>query len=347
MASNLHYQHRDTMSKRAVIIYNPISGRPGRRAENARALIELLKERGVEAEAHATAAPNDAVRLAREATSEGAEIVVSYGGDGTLNEVLQGLVGGNAALAVWAGGTANVVARDILMPSDLKGLADVIAAGKTRRIALGRALSVVQTGAGERGPGAGDETGDSNRQPGYDMATDLNRPPAPDPRPPQRYFLMFAGIGLDASITRAVNPKLKRRTGEFAFWISGMKHIATWGAEPFMIEVDGRAYESAFAVIGNGKSYGGGLKLTPNADLEEALFEVAIFPPRSNILAYMPDFARCLRGDAARTSATIVKGRHIKVNSSDELWVEVDGELIGSLPMEFDIVPDALSIIIP
>src|SRR5687768_4661246 len=97
--------------KRATIIYNPMSGRPARRADNARRMAELLAERGIQAEARATAGPDDATRLAREAVNNGSDIIISYGGDGTLNEVLQGIIGSRAALAIWAGGTANVVAR--------------------------------------------------------------------------------------------------------------------------------------------------------------------------------------------------------------------------------------------
>jgi diacylglycerol kinase (ATP) len=291
--------------KRATIIYNPMSGRPGRRAENAAEMAQLLGERGCDAEAMATTGPDDATRLARQAVSKGSEIIISYGGDGTLNEVLQGLVGSPAALAVWAGGTANVVAVDLEMPKSIKQLADVISAGKTRRIALGVA------------------------------------------RPLERYFLMFAGIGLDASIARNVNPRLKRRTGEFAFWVEGVKHLATWAAEPFVVDVDGKQFKSTFTLIGNGKGYGGGICITPDARLEEPWFELYILPPLANKLSYLRELYTCMRGDIRSTSAAHVRGQHVKINSSHEPLVEVDGEIIGSLPMSFDAVPDALSIIVP
>jgi YegS/Rv2252/BmrU family lipid kinase len=300
--------------RRATIIFNPMSGRPGRRAENAREMVRLLGERGIEAEARATTAPDDATRLAREAIERGADIIVSYGGDGTLNEVLQAMIGSRAALAVWPGGTANVVAVDLGMPSNIIRLADIIAGGKQGRIAVGLARS-----------GGGDEAG---------------------PRA-ERYFFMFAGIGLDASIARNVNMRLKRRTGEFAFWVEGMKHLITWDAEPFVVDVDGQEYESTFTLIGNGKGYGGGICMTPDARLEEPWFELYILPPLPGKAAYLGELVTCLRGRLERSRARLVRGRHIKVNSSHRPWVEVDGEIIGPLPMTFDIVPDALSIIVP
>src|SRR5690554_5658050 len=106
-------------SRLATIIYNPASGRSGRRAENVAALQKLLQARGIETEARATRGPHDATELAREAVAAGAETIISYGGDGTLNEVLQAMVGTSAALAVWPDGTANVVARELGMPSEL------------------------------------------------------------------------------------------------------------------------------------------------------------------------------------------------------------------------------------
>ncbi|MCI0486532.1 MAG: hypothetical protein L0229_08015 [Blastocatellia bacterium] len=346
--------------KRAALIYNPMSGRAGRRAEEARLMVELLGKRGIDATSHATREPNDATRLARESVEAGADIIIGYGGDGTLNEVLQGIVGSRAALAVWAGGTSNVVARDLGLMVDIERLADIIAAGKTKRIALGVAR---RKDAGEqRSRGAEEQKNEEVEEMQDKGAEERKSPPAPLPPCPlaqkaplhpytpaqkERYFLMFAGIGLDASITRNVNPKLKRKTGEFAFWVSGIKHLATWEAEPFTVEVDGEKYESVFAVIGNGKGYGGGISITPHANLEDPWFEVSIFPRRANNLAYLSDLARCVYGSPEKTNATMVRGRHVVANSSDAPWVEVDGEVIGPLPMEFYILPDALPVIIP
>lgn len=305
-----------------------MSGRPASRSEDVRRMIGLLGQRGVDAQAHATAGPDDANNLAEEAVAAGADIIISYGGDGTLNEVIQGMARSQTALAVWPGGTANVVARDLGVPFDIEGLADMIAAGKTRRIALGLANSG-DGGTGRRG----------------DTATLAHSPPRHLAQ--SRYFVMMAGIGLDASIARSVNKKLKRRTGEFAYWLSGIKHLFLWRAEPFTIEVDGRGYKGAFALIGNGRGYGGGMMMTPGARLEEPWFEVYILPPLANNFAYLRALGACMRGKPEVAGVSLVKGKHIKANSAHEPWVEADGEIIGPLPMTFDIVPDALSVIVP
>src|SRR5262249_23410515 len=94
--------------KRATIIYNPVSGRNMFRERRVRKMIKLLEDQGTSTSAAATCGPNTGADLAREAIGHDSDVIICYGGDGTLNEVLPGIVGSNAKLAVWAGGTANV-----------------------------------------------------------------------------------------------------------------------------------------------------------------------------------------------------------------------------------------------
>lgn len=302
--------------KRATIVYNPMSGRPGRRAENVRAMIGLLARRGIEAQGLGTNGPHDASLIAGNAVADGVDIVISYGGDGTLNEVIQGMANSRTALAIWPGGTANVVAQDLEIPSEIERLADMIAAGKTKRVALG----VAKASSGTR-----------NSEPGTS----------------HRYFLMMAGIGIDASIARRVNKSLKRLVGQLAYWWCGIKQLFLWRADRFTIDVDGKRFESAFALIGKGKGYGGGMTMTPGAKLEEPQFEVFILPPLRNNFSYLRALRACKKGKPETAGATLLKGRVIKADSSVEPWVQVDGEVIGSLPMSFEVVPDALSIVVP
>jgi YegS/Rv2252/BmrU family lipid kinase len=310
--------------KSAVIIFNPSSGRPRSRAVALDRMVRLLSERGIDAVAKPTERPNHASLLAEAAVREGVEIVISYGGDGTVNEVLQGMIPGRAALAIWPGGTANVAAHDLKLPFNLERLAGVIAAGKTVRVAAGLAT----------------------KEANHERA--LNDSVSPRGTPgDSRYFFMFAGIGLDASICRGVNPRLKKKSGQFAFWVSGLKHLFTWSGEPFSVEVDGATYESTFTLIGKGKSYGGGLRFTPHARLEDDWFEVFIVPPRRRNTRYLLDLACSIAGEPSRAGLTLVRGKSVRANSSFTPWVEADGELVGPLPMSFNVVPDALSVIIP
>ena len=314
-------------------------------------MARLLAEHGIVAEAKATTAPDDATRLASEAIANGSNIIISYGGDGTLNEVIQAMVGSDAVLGVWAGGTANVVARDLALPRDTQRLADVIAAGKTKRIALGvasrRPLSLVPSPLLED---QGKEFASATAAQGDDVEGErvaVEQRARDKGQGASRFFLMFAGIGLDASISRGVNRKLKRKTGEFAFWVSGIKHLLMWKRDPFTVEVNGKKYESAFTLIGNGKSYGGNLEMAKNARLEDSELEVFILPRHKTNIAYLFALIKCFFKKPEKTEATIVKGTRVVMESDKEVWVELDGELAGTLPMTFEVLPNALSVIVP
>src|SRR5262249_5666823 len=128
---------RPCSMKRLLLVYNPHSGRPRDRHRAVSLMGDALSRRGVHVEARSTAAPGDATRLSHDALQSGVDVIIAHGGDGTVNEVLQPLVGGTTPLAVWPGGTANVLGRELGLPTDVDGAADMIARGHTRRVSVG------------------------------------------------------------------------------------------------------------------------------------------------------------------------------------------------------------------
>ena len=292
----------------AVIIWNPKSAAHRRRdrAAELREVREGLARAGVAAELWETTGPGMAGALARRAVDEGASLVVANGGDGTFNEVLQGMVGTETPLALWPAGTANVLAVELGLPTAPDAIVETVRAGVERRISVGR--------AGER------------------------------------YFFLMAGIGLDASIVRGVSPALKARVGEGAYWLSGIKHYVAWRPETFRLTIDGVDYDGAFAAIGNATSYGGGFRLTPRASLDEALLDVCIFPTRRFAASYTRDLVAVILGDPTRFGdVTYIKAHDLTATGAldNQPWVQVDGEILGQLPMRFEAVPDAITILVP
>lgn len=298
------------MSKsNTVLISNPSAGRGGAsRAHEVARFCEAMKARGVEVEVMNTTAQGEATQLAaRAAENEGATVIVS-GGDGTINEALQGLVGKNARLAIWPRGTANVLAREIAMPTDLAKAAEIIARGKFKRIYMGCATL--------------EETGE------------------------RRYFLLMAGIGLDASVVEGTRPGLKRRVGKAAFWYAGLEHVLGWEPVSFKLEVGGETFPATFAAIGNGSRYGGGLRVTPRARLDQPEFEICIINSRSR-LRYLGLIPAILRGDLTDQPPDLRFIRATRARATGKVAVQVDGELIGQLPMSFEIVPGQIELICP
>ena len=300
-----------TEKKRTVrLISNPNAGRGGRRraAEVAR-FCELLRERGIEVETQMTRAAGDATRLAAEAVRDGLNEVLVSGGDGTINEALQGLVGGRVRLGIWPAGTANVLAHELQLPFDAAGAAAVIARGQTRRIYAGCAT---EERSGER-----------------------------------RYFFLMAGIGLDASIVERVRPRLKRRVGEGAFWLSGLGHLVHWRPVPFSVEIEGQIYPATFAAFGRAAHYGGDISVTPRARLDEPEFEICLVNSYSRA-RFLWLLAHALRqGDARRDMTGMRYVRATRARATGEARMQVDGELTGRLPVIFEIAPEPVEVIAP
>lgn len=302
-----------------ALITNPHAGRGGHhRAREVTRFCERLRSHGVEIEALATAAPGDATTLAAHAAAAGARIIIASGGDGTINEVLQGLIGTASQLAIWPAGTANVLAREIAMPFDAERAADVIFRAAARRIHAGCAIR--------------EDTGE------------------------KRFFLLMAGIGLDASVVRRVKPHLKRRVGEAAFWYSGLEHLATWQPAQFTVEIDGASWPATFAAIGKSPHYGGGLAITPRARLEAAEFEVCVVNSQSR-LRYLRLLTDVVRGASVAAAAgapgaqeqaqDVCFQRATRVRATGPAFVQIDGELIGELPMTFEIAAATIELIVP
>jgi YegS/Rv2252/BmrU family lipid kinase len=295
--------------RRAVLIANPNAGR-GRAvaAQDAEEFMRLARAEGVGVEVLQTRGPDDAARLARESVAAGATDVVVRGGDGTVHEAVQGLVGADARLTVWPAGTANVLARQLEMSSNAPEVARVFLKGKTKRITLGRATQEL-TGA-------------------------------------RRYFFMLAGVGLDASVVSHVRPRLKRRVGEAAFWYAGLGHLAHWTPREFTVEVEGERLTATYAAVGKAPWYGGGLALTPRASLDADTFEVCVINTRSR-LRYLRLLAHAVRGGAPVGTRGVTYVRAARLRCEGEVAVQADGELIGELPMTFEIVPEGLEVVVP
>jgi diacylglycerol kinase (ATP) len=162
-----------------------------------------------------------------------------------------------------------------------------------------------------------------------------------------RYFALMAGIGVDAGVVEAVNPTLKGKIGQGAFWLAGFQQLARYHFLPFEIQVDGHSHSCTFAIISKVKWYASRFQLTPRASLFSDTFEICLFHStnRWRYLTYL--FYSSFSKHECLQDVTILQGRKIKAVGPDQVMVQVDGELIGTLPQEFQIQEDALTLVIP
>jgi diacylglycerol kinase (ATP) len=290
--------------RRATIICNPLSGLRRPRPDQIDQARHFLQSHHIETECVMTEGPGHATTLAAQAIAGGIDLVIVKGGDGTLNEVLQAMIGSDVPLALWPSGTANVLAKVLKVPRDVDRLLPMMISGQTMRVTVGQA-----------------ET---------------------------RYFFLMAGIGLDASIIRHLNPKLKQIGGELAFWASGLKHLKIWKAPAFTLHINGDEIQATFAAIANAPEYGGGLCLAPQARLDTEWLDICALTTRSKMRYLTVHLPGGFVGRHIHQRGVIYrKAMEARAESSEEIWVQVDGELLGKLPMTFRAVPQAVRVIVP
>ena len=283
--------------QRAAYIFNPVSGE-GTGAGQIRQVRRILLASAREVLLEPTEAPHHASSLAREAVSNGSDLIVVQGGDGTVNEAVQGMVGSEAAaLAVLPGGTANVLVREVGLPRDPVGAASILPTLAARTVRLG----LVKWAGGR-----------------------------------SRYFLVMCGAGLDADIAARIHGPFKRRLGVVAYWLHGAEWL--FRRFPRLFVRAGPPFEGSGAcslvVISKSRRYGGGLVLTPRANLLADRFEVALFSGTGRLvycgylLAAVCSLITRWPGIRHESCSTV----SLAADNGCTVHLQVDGEVAGALP---------------
>jgi len=313
--------------RKAILLYNPLSGRRrGRPLPDVEAALAVLRSAGVEASAAPTRAASDATDQTRQAIAEGCDTVFACGGDGTIQDVLQGLVGSNAALGIIPLGTANCLAHDLRLPFSPAEAAQAALTGKPRRIAVGRI-----------------EYQDFNG----------NRA--------MRYFTVTVGIGVDAHLFYNLDPLAKRRFGMAAYVAKATGLWLTHKMENFAVEVgDEGKYartEVSQLLAVRIRDFGGVLReLAPGASLDRDDLRLVLFQTDSR-LAYLRYILRGLFGtnwsvpgiELVHSTGAVCRNGASSAGSGKKarIFVEADGELLGTLPADVSMVPDAVTLLAP
>lgn len=310
--------------QKTVLIYNPASGLTwNHRQQVITDALAVLRAAGVEAYATATTGPGSAADLAREAIEGGCDTVLACGGDGTVNEVLQGMIGCSAALGLLPLGTANALASDLGLPLSPVRAVQMLLEARPECISVGR-LRYRDRGGATR----------------------------------SRYFTVAAGIGADAQLMYRLDAQLKRRFGYAVYAVEGLRILAT---DPFpLFEArfsDGvggasRVLQVSQLLAVRIRNFGGMLQnFAPGATLHNDSLKLVAFKTRSRFdylrfLAAVVGRRHTFNGKIELTDAVSVECVPRK-GAKDNVYVEADGELLGGLPVQIDVVPNALKMLIP
>lgn len=303
----------------ALLIYNLACGR--RRATRFAEIEEaarILNSAGIRTELAPTACRGNATEIARHAVAQNRDLVITCGGDGTINEVINGLAGSRVPMALLPAGTANILAKELGIPWNIPAAARLIPSSNLRRIALGAAMNATAKGEVDASQGC-------------------------------RYFLCVAGAGPDGAMVHAVDPALKDRTGIIAYWAEGVRQLAKYSFPKMSISRPVSNLNATLIVVGRTANYGGPFKITTGANLFQDDFEIVAYTTASRF-RYLVALPALWLGQLRKMQGIFAwKTREVTClpANGQTVYAQVDGEPVGTLPIHFRIVPDALTLVVP
>lgn len=300
-----------------AVLANPLARR-GTGLAIAAEVERLVRSHGIEVTVLVGADLADAHRLADQAVAnEEIDALVAVGGDGTMRLALEAAAGSPTPVGIVPAGTGNDLARTVGIPlNDLPGAVAIIAAGRSEAIDLGRV-----------------------RLSGADGQREV-------------LFVTVAATGFDADVTDRAN-RLRWPRGKARYLVAAIVEVARLRPRRFTVRVDGTTITDGdviFTAIGNTRSYGGGMLITPSADVHDGELDVTV-------ATMAPGFSRMTM---LRLMPTVFSGRHvdlemvrtargttIEVTSDPPALVSVDGDLVGRLPATFDTLPGVAHVLVP
>ena len=295
---------------RLRIIGNPIAG-GGKARPRIEELTRLLQERGHAVDVMLTTKAGDALRWAGELPGDLDRVIVA-GGDGTLNEVLNGLTDvSRFPIVQMPVGTANVLVRELKLPWRPAGVADNVEHGVVRKVDLG-------------------------------LIADMSEIHAP------RRFLVVMSAGFDAMVIEDIHANRKGKLGFFGYIKPIWRTIRRYTPPVLSVRVDdGEPVSGAMVVVANSKNYAGIFTVADKAAMDSGFFDVCVLP-KGKVLSLVGYALKAFRGGLSKVaSVSYQRGRRVTIESATPVPVEVDGEYFGTTPVSVTIQPSCVPIVVP
>jgi diacylglycerol kinase (ATP) len=289
---------------KTCVILNPVSGS----VEDVDALVE--KFRGLPScEVHVTADAGAAEKIARQSSATGCELVVAAGGDGTLNEVINGIAdhASHCRIGLVPLGTGNDFARSLALPDDVDACIELLLGGRTQPIDLVRVTS--------------------------DRV---------------RYFLNVSAGGFSGLVDEKLTPEIKRAWGPLAYVRSAaaaLPELVAYQTTVVFDDAQTLSMELYNIIVANGRFVAGGIPIAPEAQLDDGLLDLILIPKRPGTeIAIL--IGQILLGKHLESEAIVFRrAARLRVDSTPGMWFNVDGELVGNEPASFEVMPRAVQIV--
>lgn len=250
-----------------------------------------------------TRGPDDAREAAQKAAGEGYPVVVAIGGDGTINEVVNGLIGTSAVLGALPGGTGNDFTTAIGMPKNMEKAISVLLENRIKHLDLGRVLN--------------------------------------------RYFVNSVGVGFDGSVAHRKNKGVPFLKGIWVYIYAVLASLATYEPVEVRLTMDGLSLEKkvTLVAVGIGTSYAGGLKIVPDAIMDDGYFDICVFDEEMpwKIACHLP---RVFTGSHVRLKGVhMYRARHIAMKLSREVPLHMEGEVLFGDRMDFEMFHKGIPVV--
>lgn len=299
------------MKSSVILIANPVAKRASRKKiEKA---CRYFNSSGCHVEVIFTERKGHAEFIAGEAAKRSPMMIVAAGGDGTFNEVANGIAHLAVPMAILPFGTTNVLAKEIGAPENVKGAIEFALNKTPKNISLGKIIL------------SSDKKGNKEGRRGF------------------RYFILMAGIGYDGRSVSGLNERLKRISGKGSYIYSGIKTLIKFNPDDLLFNIDGKTYSGHSAIIGKASKYGGHFKITPDAKLADPAFYVSIFKGKKRLDIVRYALGIMMGKHLKYRDIEYIKAKKIEVKGSAH--VQLDGDYFGKTPALIEVIPDAIKLI--
>jgi YegS/Rv2252/BmrU family lipid kinase len=308
--------------KRIHIIINPAAGRDRPMLSVFNSVFQPAQ---VDWGVSITKAAGDARQMARQAAADGAEAIAVYGGDGTVMEVASALVDTETPMIILPGGTGNSVANELGIPRDIAQACRLVCDGTG-------VLRAVDVGQVMTSPDSGD-----------DRMADARAASAPS------YFLLHAGIGLQAQVAQQATRAMKDHVGMLAYLLAGLEVLEKRPRSHYQLTVDGREVEcdGLTCLIANTANLGApGLTLSPSISMSDGLLDVIVIQ-HADLGTGVALLAGIVRGEALHEPVLHLRAQDLTVHADPLQEAEVDGEVVSTTPLRIRVLPGAMRILAP
>lgn len=346
-------------SIRVILIFNPNAGQADQLRSQLDRAVTLWQSEGWQVDRAPTNYSGHATEIARQAAIQGYDYAIAAGGDGTVNEVMNGLIHSNTALGTLPIGTVNIWAREMGLPMDIVGAAHELLTAKIKTIDVGQARpirystksiksksikSVKSIKSIKKLASSASQSQSQSSLPSSSLSETGIESVSSD-----RAFLLMAGIGFDAAVTENIDPREKKKLGAIAYVKRAIQLAWQFRGVRTLLRIDGKRVRGRILmiIIGNSQLYGGVVKMTAHAIVDDGLLDVCVIKGRSMLTAPFRLFSVFTRNYNRDPKVAYFKAQRIDIQGKKQLPIQIDGDFLGRSPMEFEILPRSLRVLVP